>query len=241
MNIALIFSAAVLMLVGCGSSDQYYKSKESRAGLFEWGVENVPELLPPGPGAGEWNSEPARLDNVALARSAKTYLATSDARNRYGVEAAGTFLQYFENNGEDYPVDLSKLLADVPRVKALYDELLAQLKSEAVTQSEGKRLFTLKDAKVSTVDRAESENWYLAVAGFSYWISGDVDIDAEGQISGRVTLGFWDRYDWDPGVVIPIPTPFGQINVDQDRVGEFHRQGLAKEYDTIGSLDLTIR
>ena len=132
-------------------------------------------------------------------------------------------------------------MADVPRVQSLYDELLVQLKNEALTQREGKTLFTLKDAKVSTIDRAESENWYLAVAGFSYWISGDVDIDANGQIIGRVTLGFWDRYDWDPGVVIPIPTPFGQINVDQDRVGEFHRQGLAKEYDSVGSLNLSVR
>ncbi len=238
---ALIFSLATLTLLGCGSAEQNSVLKVRTSTLFEWGTQKTPELVPPGPGAGEWNSETARLDNIALARSAKTYLATGDARTRYGVEAAGTFLQYFKNDGKDYAVQLEKLVADVPRIQALYDDLLVQLKNEALTLGEGKTLFTLKDAKVSTVDRSESENWYLAVAGFSYWISGDIEIDAEGQIAGRVTLGLWDRYDWDPGVVIPIPTPFGEINVDQDRVGEFHRQGLAKEYSTVGSLDLTIR
>ena len=241
MRITLIFSSIILCLLGCGRVEKPSALKNGTESLFVWGIEEAPELNPPGPGAGEWNSEPARFDNVALARSAKIYLASRDAKNRYGVEAAGTFLQYFENDGKDYHIVLSRLLADVPRVQSLYDELLVQLKNEALTQGEGKTLFTLKDAKVSTIDRAESENWYLAVAGFSYWISGDVDIDANGQISGRVTLGFWDRYDWDPGVVIPIPTPFGQINVDQDRVGEFHRQGLAKEYDSVGSLNLSVR
>jgi len=241
MKFALTFSVAVMVLSGCGSPNETSNTRALTSSLFEWGIEKTPELVPPGPGAGEWNSEPARLDNIALARSAKTYLASRDARERYGVEAAETFLQYFENDGANYTVSIPKLLSDVPRVQALYDELLVQLKSEALALGEGKTLFTLKDARVSTIDRAESENWYLAVAGFSYWISGDIEIDENGQIAGRVSLGFWDRYDWDPGVVIPIPTPFGQINVDQDRVGEFHRQGLAKEYDSIGTFEVTIR
>jgi len=240
--VKVVFGAclASLVFLGCGGNQKITKLNSNTASLFEWGVEKVPDLTPPGPGAGEWNSEPASLDNIALARSAKIYLASSDARNRYGIEAAETFLQYFKNNGENYSVVLPRLLADVPRVQALYDELLDQLKEEALIQSEGNTFFTLKEARVSTIERAESENWYLAVAGFSYWISGDIAIEKDGRVSGRITLGFWDRYDWDPGVVIPIPTPFGQVDVDQDRVGEFHRQGLAKEYDSVGSLDIHI-
>ena len=89
--------------------------------------------------------------------------------------------------------------------------------------------------RTSSIARSESENWYLAIAGFSFWISGHIEVGATGDISGQVQFNLWDRYDWDPGTVIPISTPFGRIDIDQDRVGEFHRQGLAKEFDTRAS------
>ncbi len=101
MKTALIFSLAALTLFGCGSAEQSSTVKVGTSTLFDWGIEKTPELVPSGPGAGEWDSETARLDNIALARSAKTYLASGEARSRYGPEAAGTFLQYFKNDGKD--------------------------------------------------------------------------------------------------------------------------------------------
>src|SRR5690606_21145274 len=67
--------------------------------VFVFGTDAPPPLIPPGPGAGVWNSERPRPDNVVLARSARLYLATPDARQRYGDEAAGSFLHYFNNDG----------------------------------------------------------------------------------------------------------------------------------------------
>lgn len=239
MKLVIAGLIALLAASGCGKNNESPESVvlEDQDSLFAWGTSAAP-VLEAGPGAGEWNSEPPRADNVLLARSALTYLGTADARRRYGEEAAGTFKHYFENDGTPYVVSLPKMLADVPRVRALFDDLITALKGAAMTRAAGSHEFSMKEALGSSIKRDESENWYLAVDGFRYWISGQLLVSADGSTSGVVTLHLWDRYDWDPGVVIPIPTPFGPIDVDQDRVGEFHRQGLAKEFDTIGSAEI---
>jgi hypothetical protein len=228
---------AVLTAAGCGRTDRGSSALKDDNELFVWDTDAAPELRA-GPGAGEWNSERPRPDNVVLARSAKSYLGTSDARQRYGDEAAGTFRHYFDNDGAVYAVSLPKLLNDVPRVFALYENLMKQARAAVTARSRGTHLFSMREAAVTSIDRAEDENWYLAVAGFSYWISGSLVLGDDDSVGGTVTLHLWDRYDWDPGVVIPISTPFGRVDVDQDRVGEFHRQGLAREFDTTGSLEL---
>lgn len=42
----------------------------------------------------------------------------------------------------------------------------------------------------------------------------------------------FDRYNWDTGKSVTI----GPITVTDAFMGEFHRQGLAREYDCYGSL-----
>lgn len=233
---AMILTA--LTAAGCGAADRRTSVlQDDHDEFFVWGTDAAPGLSA-GPGAGEWNSERPRPDNIILARSAKSYLATTDARQRYGEEAAGTFRHYFDNDGAEYAVSLPKLMTEVPRVFALYEELISRAKSAVATRSRGTHMFSMREAAVTSIDRSENENWYLAVAGFSYWVSGSLEVADDGSVGGTVTLHLWDRYDWDPGVVIPISTPFGRVDVDQDRVGEFHRQGLAKEFDTTGTVEL---
>ena len=47
---------------------------------------------------------------------------------------------------------------------------------------------------------------------------------------------FFDRYNWDNGKSVRI----AGITVTDAFMGEFHRMGLAKEYDVIGSVNKTI-
>ncbi|MET0387542.1 MAG: hypothetical protein ABW321_16345, partial [Polyangiales bacterium] len=42
----------------------------------------------------------------------------------------------------------------------------------------------------------------------------------------------FDRYNWDRGKKVTILT----VKVTDDFMGEFHRQGLAREYDCVGSV-----
>jgi hypothetical protein len=239
----LIFSdlklAAIIVGLFSGCGDNISKRQSSSLAslddaFFVWGDTRAPELVPPGPGAGEWNSEPASPDNIFLANAAKAYLGTPGAVNRYGKEAAGSFAHYFDNNGADYYVSVEKLNKELPRINQLFLSLTESLRTAASARPSGKTTFSMAKAEVASITRQESENWYLAVAGFSYWISGEVEVSEDQKVTGTVNLHLWDKYDWDPGVIIPISTPLGVINVDQERVGEFHRQGLAKEFVTRG-------
>ena len=42
---------------------------------------------------------------------------------------------------------------------------------------------------------------------------------------------FYDRYNWDTGKSVTI----AGITITDEFMGRFHRQGLAKEYDSVGS------
>lgn len=230
----------------CGQKDSERAKHLAIADLNESSSEFVfesdlpPPLTPPGPGAGPWNSESKTYDNIALAKAAKVFLKTTPAREKYGYETAETFHHYFENTGTDFPVDLSKLLKAVPRVEKLYAAKVQRLMATTQSLEAGTYKFTSRNSTETSIERSEDENWYLAVAGFSYWISGTIVVDADKKISASINYHLWDRYDWDPGVIIPIPTPFGVVDVDQERVGAFHRQGLAKEFSTVAKLTLNI-
>jgi hypothetical protein len=197
-----------------------------------------PPLVPPGPGAGEWNSEPAKPQMILLARSARAYLSTPDPVTRYGEEATATFRHYFANTGEDFTIDLAKLLNEVPSVRENFQQLTNA--AMAFANSCDCEQFVSAAALVGSITREESENWFLAVNNYSYYLSARIESTDGGTRSLNLTLSFWDRYDWDPGVTIPIPTPIGVIPVDQDTVGAFHRQGLAQEFSTVGKLSFAV-
>lgn len=189
------------------------------------------------PGAGEWNSETKSFENRIVAKSALKFFATEQARQQWGDEAATALHHYFENNGRDLRLDVSKLIQDVSSVKEKF-ELSRQLaKDLSLGLSDGIYLFTSEQAGTGLITKEDSENWYLAVAGYCFWIKGKIVIaDGKTNITSEFTI--WDRYDWDPGVQVQIDTPIGPIVVDQDRIGEFHRQGLAKEFNFFGSIAL---
>jgi hypothetical protein len=242
-----LFILLSIAFTHCGQKNPEHGKPRSITALndssseFVFGSDLPPPLSPPGPGAGTWNSESKTYDNIAIAKAAKVFLKTSPAREKYGYETAETFHHYFENTGTDFPVDLSKLLKAVPRVEKLYTAKVQRLMATTQSLEAGTYKFTSRNSTETSIERSEDENWYLAVAGFSYWISGTVEVDTDKKISATVNYHLWDRYDWDPGVTIPIPTPFGVVDVDQERVGEFHRQGLAKEFSTVAKLTINIK
>ena len=61
--------------------------------------------------------------------------------------------------------------------------------------------------------------------------------DAQGTmiIRARLRLHVYDRYNWDGGKSVTL---FG-IKITDQFMGEFHRQGLAREFDCVGSVRRT--
>ena len=58
--------------------------------------------------------------------------------------------------------------------------------------------------------------------------------DTSGQLAYRIEYEykFYDRYNWDAGKSVT----FANITVTDHFMGEFHRQGLAREFNCLGSM-----
>ena len=243
-----ILSAVMLAALAgaCGRDDDGSGLESADGGLvYVAGTRAAPPLRAPGPGAGAWNSTPWTMTLWSEAQAIRAYLATDFARQKYGREACEAFSHYFDNTGLIWTFDAGKLGQDVPHVGAVMDREIAraaefarEIAREITGANNGRTVteFTSREALPGRVERAQSLNWYLAVADFSYYVTGRVERDACGHGCARAEIIFhvWDRYDWDPGPIVRIHTPAGPVDVDQDHVGEFHRQGIAKEFTSLG-------
>jgi hypothetical protein len=57
------------------------------------------------------------------------------------------------------------------------------------------------------------------------------EIGSERRCELNFEYKFYDRYNWDKGKSVT----FAGITVTDEFMGEFHRQGLAQEFDCVGS------
>ena len=82
---------------------------------------------------------------------------------------------------------------------------------------------------------AESPDWFFGIGGYTRWGKGEATISTntiDRHYEVEFVYCFYDRYNWDGGKSVH----FGNIEVTDEFMGEFHRQGLAREYDCVGSL-----
>lgn len=80
----------------------------------------------------------------------------------------------------------------------------------------------------------QNRNWYFAIGGYSTWAIGRAVVSAAGPgaaLELDFEYRFYDRYNWDKGKSVT----FAGITVTDKFMGEFHRQGLAQEFDCFGS------
>jgi len=84
--------------------------------------------------------------------------------------------------------------------------------------------------------QTENKNWFFAIGGYKRWGTGQAKVtqNAQGQRSYELdfTYKFFDRYNWDGGKSVTL---FG-IKITDHFMGEFHRQGLAREFDCLGAV-----
>jgi hypothetical protein len=184
-------------------------------------------------GAGRWRSQrPTAM--MAWAKVA-VLMRISDIGALLGRDAARHMEHYLGNSGQPYTIDLEAMVRDVPSAKdALAEEIqAAQMYVEGLPPGRYEIAATTTQAPYNK--DTESKNWYYAVAGYVSWGKGIATVS---EVSGRreYALDFeykmYDRYNWDHGKSAEV---FG-ITIRDDMVGDWHRQGLAQEFDMFGSL-----
>ena len=191
-------------------------------------------IIKPDRGAGPWGSKSKELTTIALEVAIEEDVLPA-AYFLIGNDATKHMKHYLGNTGRLLTIDLEGMVKEVPSAKLLFEGLVGMIKSYVESLPPGTYDVTSKHAWNGYNRQSENKNWYFAVGGYSVWPKGKAVVGSGGP--GRTcTLAleykFFDRYNWDGGKQVKI----GPVVVTDEFMGEFHRQGLAMEYDEVGSI-----
>lgn len=192
--------------------------------------------LKPDVGAGVWGSKlpnPLMMQAKVLIQEAliPIWVAWPDASQNV--------MWYFANTGWDKTIDLEGMVNEVPSSNKRYGLELKEAKDFAETLPEGIHQFTSAKARSGYNMQGENNNWFFAIGGHWTWSKGTATVFNKGgwkNIHLNWEYKFWDRYNWDGGKSVTLP---GGLVVTDEMMGEFHRQGLACEYNCKGSMKAT--
>jgi hypothetical protein len=130
------------------------------------------------------------------------------------------------------------MVRDVPSAKERYEDEVAQAQEFAETLPLGTFSIRSKMAEPGYNEQKKSKNWFFAIGGYSSWGFGTATVAGDAanrRYTVEVEYKFYDRYNWDGGKSVT----FHGIVVTHQFMGEFHRQGLAQEFDCFGSFKRT--
>lgn len=200
-----------------------------------------PPILPPDAGAGPWRSMPATVAMRTMKGLLDNALTKGLAAYFGGEDAVAHIAHYFRNGGTNLTIDFAKLVREVPKAKRVYDTQVAAAKAFVARLPPGRHTFTSTSGSLNhPITQADSRNWFFAVGSFTTWGSGTAQV---GLPSGRARFAmdwqchFFDRYNWDGGKSVSIPLPgYGTVRVTDAFMGEFHRMGLAHEFNMVGTI-----
>lgn len=184
------------------------------------------------PGAGVWNSKPKEAAYLAFGVLIVDSLPLAYAV--IGDDATKHMFHYLGNSGRTYTIDLEGMVNEVPSAKERYEDELAQAKEFVEKLGPGRHEITSKQGQDGYNMQSENRNWFFAIGGYTSWGKGVAVVKQEGNATAYdldFEYKFYDRYNWDTGKKVT----FAGITVTDKTMGELHRQGLAHEFDCVGS------
>lgn len=156
-----------------------------------------------------------------------------------GDDAVKHMDHYFDNSGTDYVIDLEGMIAESPDAKTTYEVELAAVLDWVGRLPPGNYDFNSRRA-VQGYNRNSPDpgarNWFFAVGGYASWSRGRAAVwhDLFGRPRHELDWEYciFDRYNWDGGKLVRLPIL--NIMITDEFMGEFHRCGLAREFDMHG-------
>jgi peptidoglycan hydrolase-like protein with peptidoglycan-binding domain len=194
--------------------------------------------ITPDRGAGPWASKAKEV--LTAAKYVGILEILPAAYVVIGDDAVRHMSHYLGNSGAALTIDLEGMIAEVPSAKRLFELQVAKIKNYVEQLPPGSWDVTSTHAVNGYNTKAESTNWFFAVGGYSVWAKGKATIIGTGRghdCALALEYRFYDRYNWDSGKSVTI----GGIRISDDAMGEFHREGMAREYDEIGMVRRTLR
>jgi hypothetical protein len=171
--------------------------------------------------------------------AAGTLASRASIRFATGDDAVRHMDHYLFNTGGDLTVDLQGMLREVWSANQTYTLELHAAQTFVEGLAPGVHDFTAGSARSGYNRRIESPNWYFAVGGYAAWGKGRATVG--GVVNGarsyelHFRYSIFDRYNWDSGKKVIIP--YAKIVIEDRWLGEFHRCGLAREFNMRGSVE----
>lgn len=198
-------------------------------------------LLRPDLGSGIWCSETQTPRFLVYKRALEAALDTHVLTLAPGPDAVRHMRHYFNNTGNDLPVDVSALLARSAELSRQYEEELARARAFVERLPPGRHDISSTRTSQGYFRQDQDANLFFAIGGYSYWGGGSVSIVAPEKGDREYELDFsfefFDRYNWDGGKQVTI----AGIVVTDAFMQNFHRQCYAREYDVRGKLQQRLR
>jgi hypothetical protein len=146
-----------------------------------------------------------------------------------GDDAATHMMHYMRSTGLDYTIDLEGMVAEVISAKDRYEHEVAQMQAFIEKLPVGSHSFTSRRPNLGTNSQEENRNWFFATGSYVSWGKGIAKV-SEGPAIRSYEVDFeykfFDRYNWDNGKKVEL----AGITITDAFMGEFHRQGLAREF-----------
>jgi Putative peptidoglycan binding domain len=185
-------------------------------------------------GAGVWNTKPKTVE--AMLQKELILQCLPGAYAVIGDDAVKHMAHYLANSGKTLEIDLEGMVEEVPSAKERFLDEINEAKQFIETLPVGTYTITSAMPEGGYNVKSENRNWYYAVGGYSTWGKGKAIVKS-GAGPKEYELEFeyrlYDRYNWDRGKQVKL---FDKITVTDEFMGEFHRQGLAREFDMTGSM-----
>lgn len=215
--------------------------------------------ITPDVGSGKWKSKPATWQMTILSSVLPRAVAL---KYRNLPHATAHMYHYFENTGSNYNIDLQGMIDQSASAGILFLTELSEATKFVQRLRDGEYKITSRTPSVGQNTKVSSEDWHLAVGGYSAWGKGIAKVCGR-EYQLLFEYKFFDRYNWDKGGKTPIDTQIdlpdwimdrikdqlppgirhikgGTYEVSDDFMGEFYRMGLAQEFNMHGSVKKTI-
>jgi hypothetical protein len=206
--------------------------------MADYFIGTADPTITPDAGAGVWNS--SRSSAEMWLKKQAVYQILPHARIVIGSDATRNMAHYLNNSGKDLSLNVESLIDDVPGEKRLYERELILARRFVQTLPVGTHNISSKSATVGYAEQKESWNWYFATGGYSIWGKGVAKVTAVAGVAQYeldFEYKFFDRYNWDGGKSVEIMG----VEITDEFMGRFHREGYAKEYNLVGSMKRNLK
>lgn len=191
-------------------------------------------------GAGAWDSKSREVTYIALAaaiiRILPPFPESLVTRLVTGPNAMRHMDHFFGNSGHDLTIKMESMIVATERNKKRLASEVHQAKTFCETLPLGQHNITSRNVNIGNNDKHETKDWFFATGGYQSWGKGKVKITEDASGVRQYALNFeykmFDRYNWDGGKSVDI----AGITVTDEFMAEFHRQGIAREFNQYGSV-----